>query len=103
VVAVCGEIDMDTTPMLEDLLHEVVDAGARHVVLDLAGGTFVDSSGLNLLVMSLKRLREAGGGLCLAHVQKPVRNVLVLSAMDTVLDVYDTVEAAEDDMPSMAV
>ena len=103
VVGVGGEIDMDTTPMLEDLLQEVVDAGARHVVLDLAGVTFMDSSGLNLLVMSLKRLRDAGGRLCLAHVQKPVRSVLVLSAVDTVLDVYDTVEAAEDDMPSMAV
>jgi anti-sigma B factor antagonist len=102
VVAVGGEIDMDTRPMLEDLLNEVVDAGARHVVLDLAGVTFVDSTGLNLLVMSLKRLRNAGGRLCLARVQKPVRNVLVLSAVDMVLDVYDTVEAAEEDMPSMA-
>jgi anti-sigma B factor antagonist len=102
VVEVRGEIDSHTTPMLEDLLQEVIDAGARHVVLDLTGVTFMDSSGLSLLVVSLKRLRDTGGHFCLAHVQGPVRNVLLLSAMDTVLDVYETVEAAEDNMPPVA-
>jgi len=103
VVEVRGEIDMDNRHMLEDLLGEVVDAGARHVVLDFAGVTFMDSSGLVMLVVSLERLRDTGGRLCLAHVQKPVRNLLVLSAVDKVLDVYDRVEAAEEDMPPVAV
>ena len=99
VVRVSGELDMATTPMLEDFLRDVVDTGARCVVLDFAGVTFMDSSGLGLLVAFLKRLREASGRLCLAQVQQPVRNVLVLSALDMVLDMYDTVAAAEDDMP----
>jgi anti-sigma B factor antagonist len=102
VVEVRGEIDSGTTPMLEDLLQEVIDAGARHVVLDLAGVTFMDSSGLSLLVVSLKRLRDTGGHFCLAHVQDPVQNVLLLSAVDTVLDVYETVEAAEGNLPPVA-
>jgi anti-sigma B factor antagonist len=101
-VEVRGEIDSDTTPMLEDLLQEVIDADSRHVVLDLTGVTFMDSSGLSLLVVSLKRLRDTGGYLCLAHVQNLVRNVLLLSAVDTMLDVYETVEAAEDNMPPVA-
>lgn len=103
VVEVRGEIDMDTVPMLEDFLREVVDAGARHVVLDFAGVTFLDSSGLILLVELLDRLRVRGGRLCLARVREPVRIVLVLSALDKVLDVYETVEAAEDEMPAVAV
>jgi anti-sigma B factor antagonist len=99
VVQVGGELDMDTTPMLEDALREVVDAGARQVVLDFAGVPFMDSSGLGLLVVSLKRLDDLGGRLCLAQVQAAVRNVMVLSAVDTVLTVYDTVADAESDMP----
>jgi anti-sigma B factor antagonist len=102
VVRVSGELDMDSSPMLEDCLREVIDAGARRVVLDFAGVTFMDSSGLSLLVQSLKRLGDLGGRLCLADVQKPVRYVLVLSAVDTVLCVYDAVAAAEDDMPPLA-
>jgi anti-sigma B factor antagonist len=45
--------------MLEDFLREVVDAGARRVVLDFAEVTFMDSSGLGLLVDALKLLRAA--------------------------------------------
>jgi anti-sigma B factor antagonist len=102
VVQVSGELDMGTRPMLEDCLRDVIDGGARHVVLDFAGVTFMDSSGLSLLVLALKRLGDIGGRLCLAGVQQPVRKVLVRSAVDTVLDVYDSVAAAEDDMPPLA-
>jgi anti-sigma B factor antagonist len=94
-----GELDVDTSLMLEDCLRDIIDAGARHVVLDFAGVTFVDSSGLRLLILTLKRLGDLGGRLCLADVQRPVRNVLALSALDKVLDVYDSVAAAEDDIP----
>lgn len=103
VVVVRGEIDMASRPMLEDLLGEVVDAGARHVVLDFAGVTFMDSCGLSMIVTLLERLHDIGGRLCLAQVREPVRSVLVFSAVDTVLDVYDTVEAAENGMPPVAV
>ena len=79
-----------------------MDEGARQVVLDFTGVTFMDSSGLGVLVDSLKVLRDKGGRLGLAAVQAPVRNVLALSAVDQVVDLYDTVEAAEDGMPPAA-
>ena len=102
MVWVSGELDMDTRPQLRDFIREVVEGGARQVLLDFAEVTFMDSSGLGLLVDSLKLLRAKGGRLCLAAVQQSVRNVLVLSAVDQVVDLYDTVEAAEDDMASAA-
>lgn len=69
------------------------------VVLDCTDVTFLDSSGLGVLVIWLKQLRDAGGRLCIAAVRQPVGHVLRLSAVDRVLDVYDTVDAAEADMP----
>ena len=102
VVRVSGELDMDTSPMLEDCLREVIDAGARRVVLDLAGVAFMDSSGLSLLVLTHRRLADVGGRLCLADVRETVRYVLVLSALDRVLGMYESVAAAEDDMPPLA-
>src|SRR5690349_2198362 len=102
IVQVSGEIDMDTSPRLQDVLREVADGGgARQVVLDFAEVTFMDSTGLGLLVVWLKTLQDKGGRLCLAAVQDPVRTVLVLSAVDQVVDLYDTVEAAEADMPPL--
>ena len=102
VAWVSGELDMDTRAKLQDMLRDVVDAGARQVVLDFTEVTFMDSSGLGLLVDGLKALRDRGGRLCLAAVQESVHNVLVLSAVDQVVDIYETVQAAEEDMPPAA-
>jgi anti-sigma B factor antagonist len=101
VVQVSGEIDMDTSPQLQDVLQEVADGDGQQVVLDFAEVTFMDSTGLGLLVVWLKTLQDRGGRLCLAAVQPPVRTVLVLSAVDQVVDLYDTVEAAEAEMPPL--
>ena len=99
VVRVAGELDMDTRPALQEALQGLVDDGVRQVVLDVTDVSFMDSSGLGLLVDVLKLLRDRGGRLCLASIQGPVRNVLTLSALDQVLDLYDSVADAEDDMP----
>jgi len=99
VVEVHGELDMDTAPQLRDGLQRPIDAGAAQVVVDLAEVGFMDSSALGTLVASFKALRDRGGRLCLAGVQPPVRTVLSITSVDRVIDIYDTVQAAEDAMP----
>ncbi|MGW4947284.1 STAS domain-containing protein [Actinoplanes sp. NPDC004185] len=99
VVRVGGELDMDTCPHLQDFLQEVTDSGALQVVLDCTDVTFMDSSGLGVLMVWFKELQDKGGRLCVAGVQQPVEYVLRVSAVDQVLKVYDTVDAAEADMP----
>jgi anti-sigma B factor antagonist len=99
VVRVSGELDMDTAPALQDFLQAVAEAGAGQVVLDCSELTFLDSSGLGILLVGFKELRERGGRLCLAAVQPPVEYVLRVAAVDQVMDVYDSVAAAEAQMP----
>nr|WP_296067970.1 STAS domain-containing protein [uncultured Actinoplanes sp.] len=98
-VGVGGEVDSDTSPELFDFLQDVADAGAVQVVLDLTDVTFMDSSGLGVLMVWFKQLGARGGRLCVAAVRPPVEYVLRVSAVDQVLDVYDTVAAAEAGMP----
>lgn len=99
VVGIGGELDMDTGPQLHDFLQQVTDEGAQRVVLDCTDLTFMDSTGLGVLVVWFKALGDKGGRLCIASVRQPVEYVLRLSAVDRVVDVYDTVDAAEADMP----
>ena len=101
VVEVHGDLDMATAPQLRDGLLRLVDAGDRQVVVDMAGVGFMDSSALGTLVVILKALRGAGGHLCLAAVQPAVHNVLKITSVDRVIDVYDTVQAAEAEVPSV--
>lgn len=99
VVEVQGDLDMATTPRLRDGLQRLVDAGDRQVVVDLARVPFMDSSALGALMLTFTALRDLGGRLSLAAVQPPVANLLNITSVDSVIDVYDTVQAAEADMP----
>ncbi|MGC5028432.1 STAS domain-containing protein [Micromonospora sp. DT229] len=100
VVEVHGELDMATSPQLREGLQRLIDAGDRQVVVDLAGVGFMDSSGLGALVVMFKALRDIDGRMCLAAVQPAVRNVLTVTSVDRVIHTYDTVGAAEADVPS---
>ncbi|MEW2145956.1 STAS domain-containing protein [Micromonospora vinacea] len=95
-----GELDMATSPQLREGLQRLVDAGDRQVVVDLAGVGFMDSSGLGALVMMFKALRDVGGRLSLAAAQPAVRNVLTITSVNRVIPVYESVQAAEADVPS---
>jgi anti-sigma B factor antagonist len=95
VVEVAGDLDVATSPQLRQGLQQVLDAGTRHVVVDLAGVGFMDSSALGTLVVMFKAFREGGGRLCLAAAQPPVLNILSVTSVDRAIDVYDSVPDAE--------
>lgn len=63
VLQVAGEIDVYTAPELRQRVIGLIDDGARHVIADLRGVDFLDSTGLGALVGSLKRLRMREGSL----------------------------------------
>lgn len=98
VIEIGGQLDMDTAPLLDEILQRVADGGAVQVVLDFADVSFMDSSGLGVLMVWFKELRGRGGRLCVAGTRELVAYVLRVSAVDQVLDVYDTVAAAEADI-----
>jgi anti-sigma B factor antagonist len=64
VVHVNGDLDCYSAPQLRTVLVELAD-GPRRVIVDVAGSTFIDSTGLGVLVGGLKRLREQGGHMVL--------------------------------------
>ena len=97
VVRVSGEIDVDTGPQLRDHLLGLVAAGEYDIVVDLSGVSFLDSSGLGVLVMVHKRIRTAGGALRLAGCQPEVVSIFHLTALDRVIEMFPTVQDALKD------
>jgi anti-anti-sigma factor len=57
-----GEIDFAASPQLRERIAEHIDAGGKHLVLDLSTATFIDSTAIGVLVGAVMRLRESGGG-----------------------------------------
>ncbi len=77
-----GEIDVATAPQLRTALTALVDGGARRINLDLAAVRFVDSSGLGVLVGTLRKLEDTNGGrLRVENVQDGVRKVFEITGL----------------------
>ena len=78
----------------ESQLRQLVRSGHKHLVVDLAGVTAIDSAGLRALVRGHTSAQRAGGSLRLAAAQPAVRKVLDLSHLASVFESYDSVDAA---------
>ncbi len=88
VIALHGEIDLSTSPLLRATLVSLVDAGAQDLTVDMTDVTFVDSTGLGVLVGALQLLQARGGeGLTVRGVGPVVRRVFELTGLDAVFSV----------------
>jgi anti-anti-sigma factor len=81
VVSAAGELDVNTAPDLREQLARLIADGTRHIVVDLADVSFVDSTALSVLVSALKRLRQASGDLELASPNPSVRRVFEITGL----------------------
>lgn len=94
VVAVSGELDVYTAPALEDALGELVAARTTDIVVDLTGVSFMDSTGLGLLIKALKWTREHDGTLRIVANTEKILKVFRVTGLDTVLPIHDSLESA---------
>ncbi len=94
VVEVGGDLDVETGPALREALYSLAAVQERDVVLDLSRVSFLDSSGLGVLVGALKRLRAGDGMLHLAGCTSAVTDVLSLTGLSRVFLMHDDVDAA---------
>ena len=87
VLTVHGEVDLASAPKLAAAMTELIDRGYTSVAVDLGSVEFIDSSGLGVLVGSLRRLRDDGGDLVLRAASPPVTRILELTGLDGLLPV----------------
>ena len=85
-----GELDLVTVPAFEQRVEGLRAEGARHLTLDLADLSFIDSTGLSALVATLKRYRADGGNVILRSPTRATTKVLEISGL---LQVF-TIEGA---------
>lgn len=88
-VSVSGELDAYTAPTLEDFLQERISSGSA-VRLDLAGVTFMDSSGVRVIVNADNELRSAGSELVIRDPSPVVARLLQLTSLDDRLNIETT-------------
>ena len=86
LVALSGEIDLKTAPVAEDELQRAEQSESR-IVLDLAEVSFMDSTGLRMVIAADQRLRERGGSLRILHVAPQVSRLFELVGISEHLNI----------------
>ena len=96
LLTVTGEIDLYTAPELKLALRRVGSDGAPRLIVDLSATTFIDSTGLGVLVAAQKRLRPLGGRLVIVCSDPSLRNVFHLTSLDRTFVLVGSAEAARE-------
>ncbi|MGW0084148.1 STAS domain-containing protein [Streptomyces sp. NPDC003393] len=108
VLQVAGELDLVTSPVLRQRIHDVVAEGRHDLVLDLSDVFFCDSSGVGVLIAARRLIRSCQGRLRLilpaggAVEGSHVNRVLGALGVRRLFDVYPDLAAAVDEEPLSA-
>jgi anti-sigma B factor antagonist len=94
LVTVAGEVDVTTGSQLREPLLELVEQRRYRHIVDLREVTFLDSTGLGILVSDHKRLRDRDGSLHVVCAPGIVSRVFRLTGVDRVVPLVETVEDA---------
>ena len=92
LITVSGEVDLATSPELDTAIIAAIDSGATSVVIDLTDVSFMDSSGLGVIVRALKRCREAENDLDLVITNERVLKVFGITGLDQVIPIHASIQ-----------
>jgi len=95
VIDVSGRITLgEGNVMLRDIVRELVEKNNKQIVLNLGEVSYIDSSGMGELVKTHTTIRNKGGQLKLANVNKRVSDLLQMTRLSSVFDIHDNEAAA---------
>jgi len=96
VLAVAGELDLASSPTLEEALDAVTGTTPELLILDLSALEFMDSTGLSVLVRAHQRALEAGRRFALVKGSPQVQRLLTLTGIDDRIMVAESPEQLLD-------
>jgi len=79
---------------LRDAVHDVLGKGQKKILLNLGEINYIDSSGIGELVSGFTSVRNAGGELKLLNLTKKVHDLLQITKLYTVFDIWDNEASA---------
>ena len=94
VLPLQGEIDLHVSPEVAESLRAMTAKRPNRVVVDLTKVTYLDSSGLAVLIEGMQNVQEYGGQFAVAGVQESVKHIFDIARLDQVFRIFPDVDAA---------
>ena len=92
-------MDANVSGSLKQRIQQLVEKGARRLILDLEGVDFLDSSGLGALVACLRRVREKQGEIKLAGLRPEVQSIFEITRVSRLFQICRDVQEAMKAFP----
>ena len=94
VIELKGEIDLNVSPEIAASLRPMIALRPSRLVIDLSAVTYVDSSGLAVLITAVNDVESYGGRLMLSGAQESVRLIIESASLDRFFLTFPHVDAA---------
>ncbi len=101
VLAISGKMLFASRHAFQDAMAAAQQTNPRMIILDLTDLVHIDSAGLGLMAVAHKKLIPLGIGLTAANPQHTVREILLLTNMDQMYPLYDSVAEASRQSKTM--
>lgn len=85
----------EETEALRGRVKQLVEGGYTRIILNLEEVNYIDSVGLSTLVASYTSARKQGGNVKLLHLTRRVHDLLQITRLSTVFEIYDNLEEAQ--------
>ena len=89
-----GEIDLHVSPGISTSLKEMIKEKPPQLVVDLSRVSYIDSSGLAVLIEAMQNVAGYGGKFALAGLQEGVRPIFEIARLDQVFRIFPDVDTA---------
>jgi anti-sigma B factor antagonist len=94
VLRLSGRLDASTAGTLATRLRASIDAGERRFIVDAERLAYVDSAGLQTLLVAAKRLRPLAGRIVLSALAAPIRRIFDIAGLSTLFEIFPDESAA---------
>jgi anti-sigma B factor antagonist len=94
VLTLAGEVDVSNVAEVREAALKLLEDGIKRLVFDLSGVTYMDSSGLGMLVGLLKRVRESKGEVAIAGATARVSRLFDITGLKQIFSLYEDASAA---------
>ena len=98
VLAIAGKLDTHTSPEAQDRLTDIIDGGAKAVIVDLDRLEYISSVGFRVFLMAAKLLQADGGIFRLCGINGNVKEVFDISGFASVFDIHEDRASALADL-----
>ncbi len=94
VIPLEGEIDLHVSPRIAATLNAAVKEQPRNLIVDIAKVSYIDSSGLAVLIETMQNVEKYGGKFALVGMQEAVRPIFEIARLDQVFRIFPDADSA---------